>query len=118
MKTIQGKVSCTSEKCQINANATVRVAVWGVDTEDEVKTVASVYPTGITEFPFSFSIDIDENELNSLLINSISINVSIETKGTIDYKSKETYVIAEQLSDGSVRIKDFVDIELSPFKRL
>ena len=118
MKTIRGRVVCEGAEGCINPKAVVRVGVWAIDTEDEVKTLASVYPPGVTQFPFDFSIDVDEAELGKVLINSISVDVSVETEGRVDYKVKAPYTIAEQTNDGSVRIKDSLDIVVSPLKRL
>lgn len=118
MKTLRGKVVCLNENCHINPDAVVRISVWGVDTEDEVKTVASVYPTGIKEFPFEFSIDVDESLLSNLLINSICLDVTIETRGAVDFKPSDANTIAHQQNDGSVRITDFVNVALAPFRRI
>lgn len=119
MKTIRGKVMTSDGlKTKLNPDSMVRVGVWAIDVEDEVKTLASVYPRGVTDLPFEFTIDVDESELKSLQINSICIDVSVETRGAVDFKPIGPTQIAQQLDDGSILLKDNVDVIVAPLKRL
>lgn len=119
--TIRGRVTTRdgAERTKLHDEAVVRVAVWGVDTEDETKTVASVYPKGVRELPFEFAIDVDNDQLRGLHVASISLDVRVETRGTVDFKMSTPRTIAQQqLDDGSLRIDERVDVVLDPFKRV
>lgn len=94
MKTLTGRVEIhtlphskgTKESYKINPEAKIQIQIRDVSLMDAPsKLIASTELTGVTTFPFDFSLTYDETPLVGKPPNFFGLSIRIETNGRLDF---------------------------------